>query len=43
MNRDFANNRVSQLPIQMAGIVHAEMVNGTSLSMNIHTVIPIAK
>jgi len=43
MNRECENNQVSRLPIQMAGIVHAAMGNGISLSVLPHTVIPIAK
>ncbi|MDR6881058.1 hypothetical protein J2X61_002807 [Bacillus sp. 3255] len=38
MNREFVNNRVSQLPIAMAGIVHAFAVDGRSLSIFTHTV-----
>ncbi|WP_255654830.1 hypothetical protein [Cohnella sp. REN36] len=43
MNRESVNNRLSQLPIQMAGIINARMADGISLSIFEHTVIPIAK
>ncbi|SDX21257.1 hypothetical protein [Paenibacillus sp. CF384] len=32
MNSEMVNNRISQLPIAMAGIVHAFGPNGSSLS-----------
>jgi hypothetical protein len=37
MNHEFVNNRISQLPIAMAGIVHAETVYATSLSIYTYT------
>ncbi|MCQ6561473.1 hypothetical protein [Paenibacillus mendelii] len=43
MNRESVNNRISQLPIAMAGIVHAFSQDGRSLSIDIHTVTPFAK
>ncbi|MFS0859814.1 MULTISPECIES: hypothetical protein [Paenibacillus] len=32
MNHEMLNNRISQLPIAMAGIVHTFLTNGRSLS-----------
>jgi hypothetical protein len=43
MNRDCENNQVSRLPIQMAGIVHAQRGTGTRLPFLAHMAIPIAK
>ncbi|MDF2921481.1 MAG: hypothetical protein K0R57_395 [Paenibacillaceae bacterium] len=43
MNCDCVNNRVSQLPIAMAGIVHVFGLNGRGLSNYGHTVISHAK
>jgi hypothetical protein len=43
MNHELVNNRISQLPIAMAGIVHTFVVKGRSLSMNVYTVSPFAK
>lgn len=43
MNHDVVNNRLSQLPIAMAGIVHAFHVNGTSLSIFNNTASPFVK
>lgn len=43
MNREFANNRISQLPIAMAGIVHAFAPNGRGLSIYDHTAYSHAK
>ncbi|MBA2942982.1 hypothetical protein HZF08_32470 [Paenibacillus sp. CGMCC 1.16610] len=43
MNREFVNNRVSQLPIAMAGIVHAFACNGRSLSKYAHTASQLTK
>ncbi|WP_255570315.1 hypothetical protein [Cohnella sp. CFH 77786] len=43
MNRECENNQLSREPIQAAGIVHAGMADGRSLSIFTHTVIPIAK
>ena len=37
MNREFVNNRVSQLPIAMAGIVHAAVKDARGLSIYAHT------
>ncbi|WP_201755614.1 RAxF-45 family protein [Paenibacillus glycinis] len=33
MNHDLVNSRISQLPIAMAGIVHAFSANGIRLSI----------
>lgn len=33
MNREFANNRMSQLPIVIAGIAYTGQKNGSSLSI----------
>ncbi|MGE6226050.1 RAxF-45 family protein [Paenibacillus chitinolyticus] len=43
MNLEKLNDRISQLPIAMAGIVHAFPVNGRSLSIFTNTVHPIAR
>jgi hypothetical protein len=43
MNHELVNNRISQLPIAMAGIVHAFISNGSSLSMNVYMASPFAK
>lgn len=43
MNHEMVNHRISQLPMAMAGIVHAFSVNGRGLSKNAYTVSPIAK
>ncbi|SDN40001.1 hypothetical protein SAMN04487897_102783 [Paenibacillus sp. yr247] len=43
MNREFVNNRVSQLPIAMAGIVHEAVKDARSLSNNAHTVVQLTK
>jgi hypothetical protein len=43
MNHEFVNNRRSQLPITMAGIIHGWMWNGSSLSKYAYTVSPLAK
>ncbi|WPQ56677.1 RAxF-45 family protein [Paenibacillus polymyxa] len=43
MNHEMLNNRISQLPIAMAGIVHAFPYNGRSLSNFNHTVVSIAR
>ncbi|WP_170973212.1 RAxF-45 family protein [Paenibacillus polymyxa] len=43
MNHEMLNNRISQLPIAMAGIVHAFSYNGRSLSNFNHTVVNIAR
>ncbi|WP_277424209.1 hypothetical protein [Cohnella candidum] len=43
MNRECENNQLSREPIQAAGIVHEWTVDGRSLSIFAHTVIPIAK
>ncbi len=37
------NNRISQLPIAMAGIVHAFSANGISLSNYAYTIKPFAR
>lgn len=42
MNHEMANNRISQLPIAMAGIVHTFSVNGISLSNYNNTFEPFA-
>jgi len=38
MNREFANNQVSRLPIAMAGIVHGWAEDGRGLSVSNHTI-----
>lgn len=43
MNREFANNRISQLPLALAGVVHVFTRNGRGLSKYSHTVYPFAK
>lgn len=43
MNLELVNNRVSQLPIAMAGIVHVFGKDGRSLSIFEHTVLPLTK
>ncbi|MFB5760062.1 RAxF-45 family protein [Paenibacillus medicaginis] len=43
MNFEMVNNRISQLPIAMAGIVHAFSVNGRSLSIFNDTEVTIAR
>ncbi|KAF6575789.1 RAxF-45 family protein [Paenibacillus sp. FSL M8-0228] len=43
MNHEMLNNRISQLPIAMAGIVHAFPYNGRSLSNFNHMVVNIAR
>ncbi|MGO4272256.1 hypothetical protein AB4Z22_20850 [Paenibacillus sp. TAF58] len=43
MNREFVNNRVSQLPIAMAGIVHAAVKDARSLSIYAHTELQLTK
>ncbi|MGG4141823.1 RAxF-45 family protein [Paenibacillus algorifonticola] len=43
MNHEWVNNRISQLPIAMAGIVHAFSANGISLSIFNDTDIPFAR
>lgn len=43
MNREFVNNRVSQLPIAMAGIVHAKVKDARGLSIFAHTVFQLTK
>ncbi|MBD0379432.1 hypothetical protein [Paenibacillus sedimenti] len=43
MNFELVNNRVSQLPIAMAGIVHAFGKYARSLSIFAHTVLPLEK
>ncbi|WP_338555723.1 RAxF-45 family protein [Paenibacillus sp. KS-LC4] len=43
MNHEWVNNRISQLPIAMAGIMHAFSANGISLSIFNHTDIPFAR
>jgi len=43
VNHEMANNRISQLPIAMAGIVHAFSANGIALSNYAHTVEPFAR
>ncbi|REE55465.1 hypothetical protein A8990_16711 [Paenibacillus taihuensis] len=39
MNAEKVNDRISQLPIAMAGIVHTFGPNGISLSNNTNTII----
>ncbi|MDO7906363.1 RAxF-45 family protein [Paenibacillus sp. JX-17] len=43
MNSQKVNDRISQLPIAMAGIVHAFADNGRSLSIFDYTVTPHAR
>lgn len=43
MNHEMANNRISQLPIAMAGIVHTFSANGISLSNYNNTFEPFAR
>jgi hypothetical protein len=43
MNHELVNNRISQLPIAMAGIVHVFILNRSSLSMNDYMASPFAK
>lgn len=43
MNAEKVNDRVSQLPIAMAGIVHTFGPNGISLSKCAHTVTPLTQ
>jgi hypothetical protein len=43
MNHELVNNRRSQLPIAMAGIVHTEVGAGISLSKSAYTVSQLAK
>lgn len=43
MNREVVNNRVSQLPIAMAGIVHAAVKDARSLSIYAHTELQLTK
>jgi len=43
MNHEFVNNRISQLPIAMAGIVHAETVYATGLFIYTNTASQLAK
>lgn len=43
MNHEMVNNRISQLPIAMAGIVHAFPANGISLSNYDNRVEPFAR
>ncbi|MGG1635083.1 hypothetical protein AB4Z45_08195 [Paenibacillus sp. MCAF9] len=43
MNHEMVNNRISQLPIAMAGIVHTFSANGRGLSNYAHTIKPFAR
>jgi len=43
MNIEMVNNRISQLPMAIAGIVHAFSYNGRGLSIFKHTEIIIEK
>ncbi|SCW84932.1 hypothetical protein SAMN04487970_106810 [Paenibacillus tianmuensis] len=43
MNHEMVNNRISQLPLAMAGVMYAFSVNGRGLSKNAYTVSPFAK
>ncbi|WP_197483536.1 hypothetical protein [Paenibacillus elgii] len=43
MNHEMVNNRISQLLMLLAGIVHAFSDNGRGLSKNAYTVSPFAK
>ncbi|WP_171650895.1 hypothetical protein [Paenibacillus foliorum] len=43
MNHEMVNNRISQLPIAMAGLVHAFSYKGRSLSVSTYTLLPFAR
>lgn len=43
MNHELLNNRISQLPLAMAGIVHVFLRNRRNLSNNDNTVSQFAK
>ncbi|WP_186786010.1 RAxF-45 family protein [Paenibacillus agilis] len=43
MNHEMVNNRISQLPMAMAGIVHVFSANGISLSKFDYTFEPFAR
>jgi len=43
MNREFANNQVSRLPLAMTGIVHGVREDGRSLSIFGHTIERLAR
>ncbi|MBP1988778.1 RAxF-45 family protein [Paenibacillus eucommiae] len=43
MNHQMVNNRISQLPIAMAGIVHAFSANGISMSSFNNTFEPFVR
>ncbi|MCL6456895.1 MAG: hypothetical protein K6T85_02705 [Gorillibacterium sp.] len=43
MNFEFVNDRISQLPIAMAGIVHTDLVYGRGLSIFTQSVSPFEK
>jgi hypothetical protein len=43
MNHEFVNNRRSQLPIAMAGLVHTAVDVRISLSKSAYTVSPLVK
>jgi len=43
MNIELVNNRISQLPLALAGIVHESGNNGISLSIEQHTVTQLVK
>jgi len=43
VNLEMANNRISQLPVAMSGIVHAVTVNGISLSNFNYTITTFAR
>ncbi|MGW9528772.1 RAxF-45 family protein [Paenibacillus terrae] len=43
MNHEMLNNRISQLPIAMAGIMHTFPYNGRSLSNFNYTAVNIAR
>ncbi|WP_440114218.1 hypothetical protein [Paenibacillus sp. QZ-Y1] len=43
MNHEMLNNRISQLPIAMAGIVHTFLTNGRSLSKFEYTEVNICE
>jgi len=43
MNIEMVNNRISQLPMAISGIVHAFSDNGRGLSIFKHTEITIGK
>ncbi len=43
MNFEFVNNRISQLPLALSGIIHVSDVNGIRVPILTHTVSQLAK